>query len=437
MSGSSDAGNAKTLTIVLSQLEPGISPEDMVSALQRLFPGKQQDVLRQALETLPLVLARSVTQEQANKIKVFLEPKGAILKISESSPPGSQTEQAETEKSTVGAIENAKKSPQTPDTGSSSYQVDRRKKPRDHADIKISPMNIGELLDRTFNLLRRHFWLFFFIILIPQAAFFLVGKAIQLGFGGEFAGNIFQNPEFEMMGAGFIISFACAFILFIILQIWAQGALIHAISERYLGHSTTVGDSYGKIRKKLWRLIWTMILMFFFLGLLLALPGIFAAILIPVILKTGADNIMVWILVILAAIFLIAVFFNIFMNWLIVDKVVILEDLGYRKALRRSKDLMKANTEPGFWKKTKMKAGVILLLGCVIAGGIHMALQVPGGILLVLMPGSVILLTIQEVLNIAATSVVAVFTATAMILFYYDIRLRKEGFDLKMMAENL
>ena len=30
-----------------------------------------------------------------------------------------------------------------------------------------------------------------------------------------------------------------------------------------------------------------------------------------------------------------------------------------------------------------------------------------------------------------------VFAAIAMILFYYDIRLRKEGFDLRMMAENL
>ncbi len=437
MSETNDAGKTQTFTIVLSQIEPGISMNDMVLALQRLFPGKQEEVLRQALEKLPLVLSRSVTQEQANKVKTFLEPKGAILKISDSSSPASQIKQAETEKSSGSEMPGIQHGSQIADTGTTSYEFERRKKPRDHADIKISPMNIGELLDRTFNLLRQHFWLFFFIILIPQAVFLLVSKVIQLCFGGEFAGNFFQNPDFRMMGAGIIISFFCAFIVFMFFQIWAQGALVHAISERYLGHTTTVGNSYRVMRARLGRLLGTMLLMFFFLGLLLVLPGVFAAILIPLVLKIGANSVVVSILAVLIAIFLIAVFFNVFMNWLMVDKVVILEDLGYRKALRRSKDLMKANSEPGFWKKTKMKAGIIILLGCVIAGGIHFALQIPGGILLAIMPGSIIIQTIQEVLNIVATSVVTVFTATAMILFYYDIRLRKEGFDLKMMAENI
>ena len=437
MSETNDAGNTQTFTIVLSQLEPGIMPNDMVSALQRLFPGKQPEVLRRALEALPLVLSRSATQEQANKVKKFLEPKGAILKITDSSSPALQTKQAETKKSTGGEIPGAQKSPQTPTTGATSYEFDRRKKPRDHADIKISPMNIGEILDRAFNLLRRHFWLFFFIILIPQGVFFMVGKAIQLYFSGEFAGNIFQNPDFEMMGAGFIISCAFAFILFMILQIWAQGALTHAISERYLGHSTTVGGSYRAMRSKLGRLLGTMVLMFFLLGLLLALPGFFAAILVPLLSKAGTNSVIIGILVALIVIFLIAVFIYTILKWLMVDKIVVLEDIGWMNALRRSKEIMKANPEGGFWKKTKVKALIIIILGVLIAVGIHIALQIPGGILLALMPGSVIIQTIQEVLNIAATSVVTVFTATAMILFYYDIRLRKEGFDLKMMAENI
>ena len=46
-------------------------------------------------------------------------------------------------------------------------------------------------------------------------------------------------------------------------------------------------------------------------------------------------------------------------------------------------------------------------------------------------------MTIGEILNIGASCLATVFTAIAMILFYYDIRLRKEGFDLRMMAENL
>ena len=51
--------------------------------------------------------------------------------------------------------------------------------------------------------------------------------------------------------------------------------------------------------------------------------------------------------------------------------------------------------------------------------------------------GNVLVITVLQILNIAATSLVTVYTATAMILYYYDIRVRKEGFDLKMMAEKL
>jgi hypothetical protein len=36
-----------------------------------------------------------------------------------------------------------------------------------------------------------------------------------------------------------------------------------------------------------------------------------------------------------------------------------------------------------------------------------------------------------------AVSLATAYAAIAMILFYYDIRVRKEGFDLKMMAEKL
>jgi hypothetical protein len=45
--------------------------------------------------------------------------------------------------------------------------------------------------------------------------------------------------------------------------------------------------------------------------------------------------------------------------------------------------------------------------------------------------------TVQGVLNMVAVSLATAYTAIAMILFYYDIRVRKEGFDLKMMAEKL
>jgi enoyl-CoA hydratase/carnithine racemase len=130
-------------------------------------------------------------------------------------------------------------------------------------------------------------------------------------------------------------------------------------------------------------------------------------------------------------------FFHVLLNWLLVDKVVVLEGEGWRSALRRSKELMKTRTEPGFWKRPKNKAGLILVLGFLIGVGIHLLFQTPGLIMHWLMPASTMGQTIQQILNVVATSLATVFTAIAMILYYYDIRLRSEGFDLKMMAKHL
>jgi hypothetical protein len=106
-------------------------------------------------------------------------------------------------------------------------------------------------------------------------------------------------------------------------------------------------------------------------------------------------------------------------------------------ALRRSKELMNARTEPGFWRRPKNKAGLIIILGILIAIGIHLLFQAPGFALSLLLRESLLGSTLMGLLNTISTSLAAGYTAIAMILYYYDIRVRKEGFDLRMMAQNL
>ena len=73
----------------------------------------------------------------------------------------------------------------------------------------------------------------------------------------------------------------------------------------------------------------------------------------------------------------------------------------------------------------------------LIANGIYLLFQLPGVLLGIVFPGGLAVTTVQGILNMVAVSLATAYTAIAMILFYYDIRLRKEGFDLKMMAEKL
>ena len=432
MSNDEVSSGKQQITIRLTGLQPGTSPDDLVIAIKRIIPRQPLEKIRLALDRLPLTLTRTATKDQAKKIKNFLDSNGAILKISYSTPATPQAPRVEAEQYATVEKTQAPSEPSSSKGEESPPGAERRAKPRVHPGIQLHLMGIGEILDRSFRLLRQYFLLFFIILLIPQIAFFLAGKGMQLLFTGGFG----QSASMTM-GAGFGISFFLALVVFIILQFWAQGALIHAVSETYLGHNTSVGAAYGAMRQRLGWLLGTLILMGLLMVLVPALSGILSAIFIPLLLKLGISKLIIGLLVAGFIIFSIVAFFHLLLNWLMVDKVVVLEERRWVKALRRSKELMKSRTDPGFWKSTKMKAGLILLLGFLIGIGINLCLQVPGLIFQFLMPGNVIIMTIHEVLNMAATSLATVYTAIAMILFYYDIRLRKEGFDLRMMAENL
>ena len=430
MTQNTAAADAKTFAISLTGVRAGFAQEDLVVALQRIFPRQTAEQIRGALAKLPFLLTRAATEEQAKKIKNFLESKGAILKFMTSSAAAVTAPQAAAAPAPARpAAAQATPSPQEekPYTG-----AERRTKPRVHPGLEIYPMGVGEILDRSFRLLRKHFMLFFIILMIPQGTFFLANKGMQV-----YAQGGVQQGVSSGMVVGYVAAVLLAVVIMMIIQFWAQGALIYAVSETYLGHETSIGRSYGAMRSRLGRLLGTMFLMGFLIILPPVLLGVVSAIVIPPLTAMGFGGSTTMILFVVLALAGAAWFFHLLLNWLLVDKVVVLEGEGWRSALRRSKELMNTRTEPGFWRRPKNKAGLILILGALIGVGIHLLFQTPGLITHWLMPTSTMGQTIQEILNVVATSLATVFTAIAMILYYYDIRLRSEGFDLKMMAKHL
>jgi len=426
MKNDTPVGTEKKFIIRLVGLQSGASKEALVQALQRLFKGKSAEEIGKSLERLPLVLSRSITEDKARQIKLFLEAQGAILKITYSASAIMAPPKEKRRPESVPARETPKAVESAPSG------MERRAKPRVRPGIQVQPMGIGEILDRSFRFLRQYFWLLFIIIFIPQAIFFVVNFVLQFLVSGD------MTQDFSLsMGAGFGISAFLAVIIFLVLQFWAQGALIHAVSETYLGHSTSIKASYGAMRSRIGRLIGTLILWSIIVFGIPALFGMVAALAVPSLAMMGLGGITAGIIAVVVVILAIWIFATLFLNWLLVDKVVVLEEIGWMKALRRSKELMKGRTEPGFWKSIKTKASLIILVGFLIGIGIHLLFQLPGVLLGILFPGGIVITTVQGVLNMVAVSLATAYTAMAMILFYYDIRVRKEGFDLKMMAEKL
>ena len=271
-------------------------------------------------------------------------------------------------------------------------------------NLDLRPLSLGEILDRTFTVYRRHFVLFVGIAAIPQllvlafqlAQVFLVSAPVrtappavqELQASGASGGLVALGGLFAVVGV----------IVYLVAILLSNGATVFAVSDLYLGRSITIGEALRRMRGELWALLGVLMLNglavmagFF----LLIIPGIFVMCRLAVSVPAA-----------------------------------LLEDLGPRTALERSYGLTK-----GF----AGRAFLIYLLYFVLiiaASGLFQWPFIYGLALSKNDPGMIRLWTafMQVGGFVAGILVTPVFTiATA--LFYYDLRVRKEAFDLQVMMK--
>jgi hypothetical protein len=274
--------------------------------------------------------------------------------------------------------------------------------------LDLRPLSIGELLDRTFSLYRRNFLLFIGISALPQ----LLVLALQLvqiilmpakaavapPATSELQASL---PGFSTAGVlGVIVLGLVGLIVYFIAYLFAQGGTVFAVSELYLGRPTTIGQSLSRVRGELGSLFGVIFLNGLVTGvcfLLLIIPGIYMACRLCVCIPAG-----------------------------------LLENLGPRDSLERSFALTKDNAGRAF---------LILLLYVVILYAALFLFDIPfafGVQSAAHDPAMLRMWTaLMQVGNFIATVLVTpVFTIAASI-FYFDLRVRKEAFDLQMMMNPL
>jgi hypothetical protein len=275
------------------------------------------------------------------------------------------------------------------------------------ATLDLRPLSLGELLDRTFTLYRGHFLLFLGISAIPQV-FVLVIQLAQALVAP--ASNIFSlpnpnlpapMPQFSVTGFAYMLAFMfAAGIVSVVAYLFSQGATVIAVSDLYLGRTTTLGGAFRRVRGKLAVIFGVVVLTFLavFAGcVLLIIPGIYIALRLAVGVQAA-----------------------------------VLEGVGPGDALSRSFALTKENAGRVF---------LIFLLYAFLSYGLIALLGVPfivGTFLAKNNSDLVRMFTMMtQVGSFIASSLVMPFGTIAMSLFYYDMRVRKEGFDLQMMMNPL
>jgi hypothetical protein len=270
------------------------------------------------------------------------------------------------------------------------------------ADLDLRPLSLGEILDRTFSLYRKNFLLFLGISAIPHSLILAMNLAqtflTKMPTFPTLPGprqQEFQSPFGGMLAFG-IAGVLVALVVYMMAYLFSQGGTVFAVSEFYLGRTTTIGASLGRMWGQLWRLLWVVILNGLAVGvgfLLLIIPGFYVA-----------------------------------CRLLTCVPAALLEDLGSISALERSYALTRDFAGRAF---------VIYFLYLTLtysAAGLFSAPFVVGMVLSTKNPEAMRMwLALTNVGSFAAGVLVAPFLTIATSVFYYDLRVRKEAFDLQLM----
>jgi Domain of unknown function (DUF4234) len=306
----------------------------------------------------------------------------------------------------------------------------------------LRPLSFGELLDRTFTYYRRHFWTFVGIMAVPQVLIVAVNVFWRV-FQSRLMESARNSPPNANFSEGYVITVALGTILilvvYFVMYAVALGAATNAVSEIHLGRPTTARAAYRSMRGRYWRLadliftIMLRVILFFFLvmfaiGASAGLIGILVGSLGP--LAGVLMGLLAFALFVAGGVF--AVWF--FLRYGCSVPAMLLENLKAGAALKRSIALTKGNTGRVF---------LVTLLMTLVNWTVGIILEGPFFVLLIFMSAKTHQpppLWATAGINIAGGvghALTGSLLMIGLVLLYYDIRVRKEGFDLQLMMTTL
>ncbi len=261
--------------------------------------------------------------------------------------------------------------------------------------LRLRPLEIGDLLDETFRMYRRHFLLFAGI-----SALLAIPSAASSGFNVFAVFGSLLQPASQLSDTTYIESQLAQIVALIInlaLLPFGLGAVTYAACESALGRPVTAGGIFRAVLRRYFSLLG-----FFLLIVLMAI--VFC--LIPL---------WIWIWV----------------NWIAVVPLMFVENIGLGAAMSRSWRLV-----AGRWWRTFLIVFLLVVLTYVVRTALVAFAVVPVAAASLFL-SSYILLGIAGALNVIVDALVNPVLQIALALIYFDLRVRREALDLFQMAHRL
>jgi hypothetical protein len=263
--------------------------------------------------------------------------------------------------------------------------------------LRLRPLEIGDLLDETFRMYRRHFLLFAgisVILAIPSAA--LLGVIF-----GWFSIVIDQTTGMADLWLFLAAAGATALVNLLIIP-FTYGAVIFAACESAIGRPVTAGSVFRGVSRRYFPLLGYWTLFFITLGL-------------AVLLCIAPVALWLWV----------------FVGWIAVTPAMFVENIGLGPAMGRSWNLVK-----GRWWRTFLILLLMYIVWYVAGIALGAFIQLAQfALLIVLSP------VIATGVAVAASQLISAVLTPVMqiliVLIYFDLRVRREALDLFQMAYQL
>jgi len=264
--------------------------------------------------------------------------------------------------------------------------------------LRLRPLEVGDLLDETFRMYRRHFLLFAglsVILSIPSAAlssfsYYALFSGLLLQAGSAAAGQ-------ALLQAGTVVLYLAGALIAIALTPLFYGAVTYAACESALGRPVTPGGVLSGVLRRYFPLLgyWLLI------GVMLV-----AFCLIPL---------WIWIWV----------------GWAVVMPAMFIEKLGLGAAMGRSWRLVE-----GRWWRTFFTLLLMFVIWFVARTALRAFIVLAQSLLQLVIP-TVAALWIAAASSVIVGSLVNPLLQIAIVLIYFDLRVRREALDLFQLAERV
>jgi len=317
------------------------------------------------------------------------------------------------------------------------------------AQVDLRPLTTSELIDRGFALYRSHFAGFLLLALLCQSAP-LLSQLLVTGFKlNPTQSDLLENPAgfFTRLGLLAVIAMVAQVIVFCF-----EVVITYYIADAYLGKIPSVKESLRRFTTCVGSSIWTCILNRILIGLTFSFPALaFTAIYLYALFYppvTFFPLLIFGVAAFLLFVASVAPVLVVFMRLMVTVPALALENCSGWKSVKRSAALVRYDPGLGVLYWGEMRLSFLLLPLFIIELLILSLTSLPltlhqfgelmrNGSSGQMSPPPDSIMILSQILTFLAGSLILPLYSIATTLFYYDIRIRREGFDLEFMAKHM